>query len=276
MTNDLKQRAQIVLIIVIAVAVVRKMTFTAESKRNTQYVLSECFVKRRSRHIADFFPRKFEQKRRKGTMQSQAKRQALVWGGLLIVLGVLSLVATVTDLSAWMWVIVLALAGLGAFGVYLTDRSDLTPLIPAYVLWAVALLVALITLNILSGEFIATYVLATIALPFLVVFARDQEQWWALIPAYVLLAVGLMIGLTAIGVLTELLIPAYVMFAIAIPFLVVFALNPKEWWPLIPGGIMAVIGLAFLVAEAAVEYIAPIVLVIAGLWILARQFIHKR
>ena len=66
------------------------------------------------------------------------------------------------------------------------------------------------------------------------------------------------------------------MFAIAIPFLVVFALNPKEWWPLIPGGIMAVIGLAFLVAEAAVEYIAPVVLVLAGIWILARQFIHKQ
>jgi len=84
-----------------------------------------------------------------------------------------------------------------------------------------------------------------------------------------------MVGLTASGVLTELLIPAYVMFAIAIPFLAVYALNPKEWWPLIPGGIMAVIGLAFLVAEAALECIPPVGLVLAGIWILARQFIRK-
>ena len=208
-------------------------------------------------------------------MQSQTKRQALVWGGLLILFGVMGLVATLTDLSAWAWVVILALAGLGVFGVYLTDRSDLTLLIPAYVLCAVALLVALITLDILRDEFIATYVLAAIALPFLAVFLRDRAQWWALIPPYVLLAVGLMVGLIGAGILNDLLIPAYVMFAVAVPFLVVYALNPKEWWPLIPGGFMAIIGLAFLVAEAAVEYIAPAVLVLAGVWILARQFIRK-
>ena len=208
-------------------------------------------------------------------MQSQSRRQALVWGSLLILFGVMALVATLTDLSAWVWVIVLAVAGLLVFGVYLSDRSDPTLLIPVYVLWAVAGLLTLITLNILQDEFIALYVLAAIALPFLVVFLRDRAQWWALIPAYVLLAVGLMVGLTASGVLSELLIPAYVMFAVAIPFLVVFALNPKEWWPLIPGGIMTVIGLAFLVAEAAVEYIGPIALVVVGIWILARQFIRK-
>jgi hypothetical protein len=208
-------------------------------------------------------------------MELQAKRQALVWGSLLILFGVLSLVATVTNLSAWMWVAVLALAGLVVLGVYLTDRSVWVLLIPAYVLWAVALLVALITLNVLRDNSIATYVLAAIALPFLVVFLRDREAWWALIPAYVLLAVGVMVGLLGAGILNDLLIPAYVMFAVAIPFIVVYALNPKEWWPLIPGGIMAVIGLAFLVAEAAVQYIAPAVLVVAGVWVLARQFIRK-
>jgi hypothetical protein len=164
-------------------------------------------------------------------MQSQSKKQALVWGGLLILFGVMALVSNLTDLSAWIWVIVLAVAGLAVFGIYLSDRSEATLLIPAYVLWAVAGLVALTTLNVLRDEFIAAYVLAAIALPFLVVFLRDRAQWWALIPAYVLLAVGLMVGLTASGVLTELLIPAYVMFAVAVPFLVVFALNPKVWWP---------------------------------------------
>jgi hypothetical protein len=187
----------------------------------------------------------------------------------------MALVATLTDLSAWIWVIVLAVAGLFVFGVYLSDRCEPTLLIPAYVLWAVAGLVALTTLDVLWDEFIAFYVLAAIALPFLVVFLRDRAQWWALIPAYVLLAVGLMVALLESGVLSELLVPAYVMFAVAIPFLVVFALNPKAWWPLIPGGIMAVIGLAFLVAEAAVEYIGPVALVVVGIWILARQFMRK-
>jgi len=208
-------------------------------------------------------------------MKMQTRKQGLVWGGLLILFGVMALVEAYTDLTAWTWIVILAAAGLGVFGVYLTDRSDWALLIPAYVLWAVAGLVALIELNILRDESIATYVLAAIALPFLVVFLRNCDQWWALIPAYVLLAVGVMVGLIGLGVLDDLLIPSYVMFAIAIPFFVVYVRNTKQWWALIPGGIMAVIGLSFLIAEAAVQYVAPVALVLVGVWILVRQFARR-
>jgi hypothetical protein len=208
-------------------------------------------------------------------MKSRATRQALVWGGLLILLGAVLLVETFTDLSVWTWGAMLAVGGLGAFGVFLTDRSDWGLLIPTYVLWAIAGLIALITLNVLRDESVATYVLAAIALPFLVVFLRNRQQWWALIPAYVLLAIGVMVGLLGLGVLTDLLVPAYVMLAIAIPFFVVYVRNPEQWWALIPGGILAAIGLSFLIAEAAVQYVAPVVLVIVGVWILVRQFARK-
>jgi hypothetical protein len=96
-----------------------------------------------------------------------------------------------------------------------------------------------------------------------------------LIPAYVLFAVGLMVGLIGLGVLDDLLIPAYVMFAIAIPFFVVYARDTKQWWALIPAGIMTVIGLSFLIAEAAIQYVVPAALVIIGVWILVRQFTRK-
>jgi hypothetical protein len=208
-------------------------------------------------------------------MKSQARKQSLVWGGLLVLFGVMALVETYTDLTAWVWVAILAAAGLGVFGIYLTDRSQWGLLIPAYVLWAVAGLIALVTLNVLRDEFVATYVLAAIALPFLVAFLRDRSQWGLLIPAYVLLAVGVMIPLIEAGVLSELLVPAYVMFAIALPFFAVYARDPRQWWPLIPGGIMAVIGLAFLVAEAAVQYVGPAVLVLVGVWILVRVFTRR-
>ena len=208
-------------------------------------------------------------------MKSLARKQSLVWGILLILFGVMALVETYTDLSAWVWVALLAAAGLVVFGVYLTDRSERGLLIPAYVLWAVAGLITLVTLNVLRDESVATYVLAAIALPFLVAFLRDRSRWGLLIPAYVLLAVGVMIPLIGRGVLSDLLIPAYVLFAIAIPFFVVYARDPKQWWPLIPGGILAVIGLSFLVAEAAVQYIGPAVLVLVGVWILVRAFTRR-
>ena len=208
-------------------------------------------------------------------MESRASKQSIVWGGFLIAIGVVGVLETFTDLSAWVWVAILAVAGFGFYGVYRTDRSDQGLLIPAYVMWAIALMIALITLTILQDETIATYVLAAIALPFLRVFFLDRSRWWALIPVYVLLAIGVMIGLIGLGVLDDLLIPAYVMFAIAIPFFVVYARNTRLWWALIPAGIMAVIGLSFLIAEAAAQYIGPAVLVVVGFWILVRQFIQK-
>ena len=206
---------------------------------------------------------------------TKSRKQGYIWGVLLILFGILGLVEVYTDLTAWAWVAILAAAGLGAFGVYLIDRSNWGLLIPTYVMWAIAGLVALIESNILRGDFIATFVLMTIALPFLVGYLRNREQWGLLIPAYVLLAVGVMVWLLERGVLGDLLIPAYVMFAIALPFFVVYGRNPQQWWALIPGGIMTAIGLAFLIAETAVGYVGPILLILAGVWILLRQFTHR-
>jgi hypothetical protein len=208
-------------------------------------------------------------------MKPSLGKQGLVWGSILIVAGVLLLVETFTDLSAWIWIILLAAGGLGAFALYLADRRDWSMLLTAYVLWAIALLVLLVELNILRDEGVATYVLLAIALPFLGVFYRDRTLWWALIPAYVLTVVAVMVGLIGLGVLDDLLVPAYVMLAIALPFFVVYARNRKLWWALIPGGILAVIGISFLFAEGAFEYIGALVLILVGLAILLRAFARR-
>lgn len=253
-------------------------------------------------------------------------RRGLIWGGLLVLAGVAGFVYVyLPNLSTWIWAAALAAAGFLVFGVYLTERSNLGLLIPTYALWAAAALMAIRELQVLPDEFIGslimiaiglpflvvflrdrsrwwalipafimlalaviipldeygavpesfvgTVILVAIALPFLVIFLRDRSRWWALIPAYSLLAIGIMIPLTETGVLSDFLVPAYIMFVIAIPFFVVFARDPKQWWPLIPGGIMALMGVAFLIVEAAVEYVAPVVLIIAGVWILVRRFV---
>ena len=259
-------------------------------------------------------------------MKLQSRNQALVWGSLLIIFGVVGLVESFTDLTTWTWAAILAATGLGIFGVFLRDRSEWWPLIPAYALWATAGLLALVELNVLDGVFLAAYILPAIALPFIVVFLRDRSQWWALIPAYVLLAVaamlllsetvllpdafqatfiltaialpflvvyllnraqwwplipayvllsiGVMIPLEELGVLSDFLVPAYVMFVIAIPFFVVYIRNPKQWWPLIPGGIMTTIGLSFLLVEA-FQYVFPALVILVGLWVLMRSFTRK-
>ena len=190
-------------------------------------------------------------------------------------LGAVLLIEAFTDLTAWIWVAILVVAGFASLAVFLVDRSDWGLLIPAYVMWAIAALVTLTTLEVLRDESVATFVLAVIALPFLVGYLRDRSRWGLLIPAYTLLAVGIMVGLIGLEVLKDLLIPAYVLFAIALPFLVVYVRNPKQWWPLIPGGITALVGLAFLIAESVAQYVGAAALVIVGGWILVRQFTGK-
>jgi hypothetical protein len=203
-------------------------------------------------------------------MTSKVAKQGLVWSAVLILVGVLLLVNQFAELSAWVWVLVFAAAGLGAFGLYTADRSDRSVLLAAYVLWAIALLIALVTLDILRDEAVAFFVLLAIALPFLSIYYRDRTQWWALIPAYVLVAVGVMVGLIGLGLLGDALVPAYVLFAIAIPFFVVYVRDRSQWWPLIPGGILAIVGLAFLIAEGSFAYLGGLALILIGAWILYR------
>ena len=259
-------------------------------------------------------------------MKQKSRNQALVWGSLLIIFGVVGLVESFANIAPWMWVAILAATGFVIFGVFLLDRSEWWPLIPAYVLWTTAGLLALVELNVLRGDFLAAYVLSSIALPFIVVFLRDRSQWWALIPAYVMLAVaamvllsetvllpdafeatfiltaialpfvvvylrdraqwwalipayvllgtGIMIPLEEIGVLNDYMIPAFIMFAIALPFFVVYFRNRKQWWALIPGGIMAAFGLIFLLVDS-FEYVFPAMVILVGLWILVRSFTRK-
>ncbi len=260
-------------------------------------------------------------------MNTQSKKSGLVLGGLLIVFGVLALLETVTDLGAWVWVAVLTVGGLGVYAIYAMDRTEKWLLIISYAMLAVAGLLTFLTLGVLVDSYVATYVLLTIAIPFLVAFLFNRTNWGLLIPFYVLLVIGVMVSLLELGVLVDsyvatfvllaiafpflvafllnrtnwgLLIPfyvllvigimvpllelgvlndtliaTYVLLAIAIPFFIVYIRNTKNWWALIPGGILAVIGIAFLIAETAVEYIFPAALIVGGILIVVRQFTKK-
>jgi len=204
-------------------------------------------------------------------MKSRIQKQSLIGGTLLIVLGTALFIETFTDLTSWGWALVLAAAGFFALVINWNERSNWVYHLPTYILWAIAGLLVLININVLMGEWIATYVLIVIGFPFVIGWWRNQSNWGLLIPAYVMLAVGIMVGLIGMGWLNDLLIPAYVMLAIAAPFFVVYFLNKSNWWALIPGGIMGFIGISFLLATPAVRFVVPIVLVLIGVFIIVRN-----
>jgi len=208
-------------------------------------------------------------------MNTQSKKPGLVLGGLLILFGVLALLETISDLSAWIWVAVLTIGGLVVYAIYAMDRNEKWLLIISYVMLAVAGLVTLLTLGVLKDAFVATYVLLAIALPFFVGFLSNRNNWGLLIPAYVLAVIGVMVPLIELGVLGDSLIATYVLLAIALPFFVVYLVNKKNWWALIPGGILTVIGLGLLIAEGSADLLFAAALILAGIIVVIRQFTKK-
>lgn len=204
-------------------------------------------------------------------MNTQQTKQSIAWGGLLIFFGLVSLLELYFDFSPWMWVTFLAMAGLGTFAIYLTDRTNLPMLIPTYVLWVLAGLITLLLLNWLPDDLVPLFVLTAVAIPFLAVYSTNPAQWWPLIPAYVLLGIGLMVTLLTYGLLGDLWVPTFVMFMIALPFYIVYTRNPTEKWPLIPAGILTIIGLAFTLATGAAQTVAALALILLGGWLIWKE-----
>jgi hypothetical protein len=172
--------------------------------------------------------------------ENLSNNRSWLWGGLLIVLGAVFLLDRVFPwISAFIWATVFAGAGLVFFAVYQRERGNWWVLIPGYVLLVVAALIVMGTLHIF-GELIGAFVMFAIAAPFLYVYLQDNQQWWALIPTYIMSAIGVLIMLTT--VLRGEIIGMYIMFAIAAPFIHIYLRNREQWWALIPAYVMSAIG----------------------------------
>ena len=154
--------------------------------------------------------------------------------------------------------------------VYLKNKTRWWALIPAYVFLLIGLLITSDEVLGLSDKVIGPGVLIGIGLPFLYVYFRNRDNWWALIPSYVLLAIGFMVGLLEYNLLRDLAIPSFIMLVVAFPFFFVYILDREKSWALIPGGITALIGSGFLFGTDFGKYFTPLLMVLGGIWLLVR------
>ena len=94
------------------------------------------------------------------------------------------------------------------------------------------------------GILVWAAVFALAGLGFLVVFVLDREQWWALIPGFILLCLGLIVAVT------ELLpgieggwLGALFLGSLGLAFWAIFFVRRDFWWALIPGGVLWTVAL---------------------------------
>lgn len=176
-----------------------------------------------------------------------------LWGLLLIGGGFVLLAQNLgflPELSPPVWMLITGgLSVLFFITYFLSGLQSWGWLFPAFIFGGTALTIFLGTTGI-NNSLVAAPILLSVALPFLVVYLLNrQEHWWALIPAWVMLAIT---GLIFLGDSANSdLIGAFFMFAVALPFLVVFISDRQRWWALIPGLIMAGIGVVVLLSTRA-------------------------
>jgi hypothetical protein len=117
-------------------------------------------------------------------------------------------------------------------------------------LWGLLLIAAgvfflLESIDILELGSAWSLVFAAAGIIFLVTFISRREDWWAAIPGFALLGIGLLIGVDALfPELADSAGGGLFLSSLSLAFIaVLLRTGGEQWWAVIPGGILLILGL---------------------------------
>lgn len=129
---------------------------------------------------------------------------------------------------------------------YSVNRKRWGLMVPANVL--VAVMAASLMIPHVNGQLLATLIIAATGVPFLVLYLLDRSRRWAIITTAVIavLACGPMV--TTLMETHSVELGGLAFFALtSLCFFSLLLFSRKNWWAVIPGGIMASLGASLLV-----------------------------
>jgi len=200
----------------------------------------------------------------------------MVWGIILVLAGVLFFLQEFQVLGSafeYLWVILMA-AGSGAFlWIYFTKHDQWWAVIPGLTLLGLTLVGLENILQVFpDGNWTGAVFLGCIGLAFWLVYLRNQEQWWAIIPGGVLVTLALVAGLDFLSDWSDVIF----FLGMGLTFALVALLPNKTFntrWAFIPAGILFVLGLLlFAPIQSVINYVWPVILVGLGIFILIRNW----
>lgn len=203
----------------------------------------------------------------------------LLVGVLLILVGVLVFLQNlqIFQVEGLVWGGLFVLGGLVFLWVLIENRThNWWAAIPGVILVDLGLLILLPgIIPGFEGRFGGAFFLAGISAAFWLVYLLTPANWWAVIPGGVLLTLAAVAGIDSGGIETG----GIFFLGLAATF-GLLSLIPVEGrrmtWPLIPAGILAVMGVLFMTAAGGLaQYVWPALLILAGLFLLARGFVRR-
>ncbi|MCU0487354.1 MAG: hypothetical protein MUE67_00210 [Anaerolineales bacterium] len=196
----------------------------------------------------------------------------LLWGGLLIFGGVLFLLQNLNIIPGFgdlFWAILLGLGGLFFLSVFFTNRQNWWALIPGIILLCVAGLIVLEFFSPQASEvWGGSLILGGIGVSFVIIYLLNPGNWWAIIPAGVMLSLAVITGLE--NFLAEDLTGGLFLIGLGLTFATVAlsltrGARPAWVWAWIPAGILTLIGLLIVASEGNFsEFVLPVILIAGG------------
>jgi len=125
---------------------------------------------------------------------------------------------------------------------YLTDRTrNWWALIPGGVMLFLAMTTLLV--DNVGGEWVGSLFLVLIGLSFLIVYLYNRTRTWALLVAYILGVLSIAPAMASGGGDTAAYFGSVFLFAIALPFFIIYFRSAENWWAIIPAGVMTTLSI---------------------------------
>ena len=133
------------------------------------------------------------------------------------------------------------------------NRRFLISLTGGILLLVVGVLLLLSNLGIVTLELESVIgpLLAGGGLIFLLVFITNTDAWWALIPGFTLIGVGINAFVSPwLGENEGSVTSAIFLGSVGLPFLLIYISNHRHWWALLPGGVLLSIAVTQLIPDS--------------------------
>ena len=193
----------------------------------------------------------------------------ILWGSLLILGGLLFLLQNmgVIQFGGLFWALLVGLGAVFFLSIFFNNRLNWWALVPGIVLLSIAIL---IILSYLAPGFTdiwgGSIVLGGIGLSFAIIYFLNQELWWAVIPAGVLISLAVVAGVD--NYLKGAETGGLFLIGIGLTFVLVAILPSPQgrmWWAWIPAGALILTGLVLTATAGKLfQYVWPLALIIGG------------